>query len=330
MATEFTCFSFLPAELRIIIWKLCLPTRVTEIDAWTFNSLHCAPWKSQNTFMLNSMPPVIMSVCREARQVALKEGCYLCFRNKDSKNNAILTNACRPPCAWVTPATGILCLDFAIRYKHDVKMLVSFHDDLVKKFRAASISVWFIGKWDGVSDFLSMLSWNLPDELETRKEWLVNMMSIVIKVPKVLAIELGLFGMNADEPIKLVDASDHEAIEKYYRLSLKVLAAGEKPRWYFYVILEQTKRLQRWSEDVKNWWVAAKFLKDRELNKDVPDDLWEGLGKKPDMGTVRRVDFRHHPVNHKLPWVKEKLESMPILRPTIMFRLCLLDCAQEG
>ncbi|KAK3363793.1 hypothetical protein B0T25DRAFT_562775 [Lasiosphaeria hispida] len=84
-ATRFHLFSKLPAELRLMIWTEALPSRFISADRTRsaiagllgggtvhhneeFMSFHC----SGGICARNTRPPVIATVCREARQVALK------------------------------------------------------------------------------------------------------------------------------------------------------------------------------------------------------------------------------------------------------------------
>lgn len=77
---HFDFFSQLPAELRLLIWRLCLPNRVVELDyPWgqsvNFDPL-LPPCRSTRTTDLNRQAPVITRVCRESRLVAFETGGY--------------------------------------------------------------------------------------------------------------------------------------------------------------------------------------------------------------------------------------------------------------
>lgn len=72
----FTCFLRLPKELRLAIWRECLPHRVVEldyhIDDFTWEQTRCK--NSWNVTTVNKAPPKITRVCRESRAVAHEHG----------------------------------------------------------------------------------------------------------------------------------------------------------------------------------------------------------------------------------------------------------------
>lgn len=337
MATEFTYFPLLLAELRIMIWNFCLPIRVVELEYDILRRWgHLDPyfWSSNK---INSTPPGIMSVCHEARQIALEEGSYL-YRDPNSESQVISTRSPRPSCGWVTPKTGILHLDWdftadVFGYNHPDGRPTAFDllVDLAKKFRAAAVRDMIIYPFGCEPDFQGLLHDNHLEKFDARKEWLVSLPQIPICAPKSVVIESGLFGRHGDEPIQLIDAFDHETIEKYYRLWLEASKTYKTSRSPFKEILLQddfNKQVQRWSDNVKTYWVAGKYITDKALNKEVPEGLFVGSENQPvDFGQA--ADFRQ-PLGEDLPWVKEKLESMPVFRPMVMFRFCHLNWPDEG
>lgn len=72
---EFHLFLELPYEIRAIIWELCLPHRVQEIEVprndirWPYESC-----RQVSAYMANRRPPAISRVCRESRAVAMQSG----------------------------------------------------------------------------------------------------------------------------------------------------------------------------------------------------------------------------------------------------------------
>ncbi|KAL3703665.1 hypothetical protein TMatcc_010854, partial [Talaromyces marneffei ATCC 18224] len=81
--TTFHFFPKLPIELRLQIWRLCLPQRVYEKDnpfyPIVFRLLDDdgpSPCLLHQTTEANRRPPVITRVCRESRIVAQENGGY--------------------------------------------------------------------------------------------------------------------------------------------------------------------------------------------------------------------------------------------------------------
>ncbi|KAL2872400.1 2EXR domain-containing protein [Aspergillus lucknowensis] len=78
-STTFHLFPRLPIEIRLMIWRECLPNRVMEVDQqldellWDEDdSPPCTVnWKISTT---NIAPPLITLVCRESRAVAFESG----------------------------------------------------------------------------------------------------------------------------------------------------------------------------------------------------------------------------------------------------------------
>ncbi|KAI1270421.1 hypothetical protein F5Y18DRAFT_12824 [Xylariaceae sp. FL1019] len=70
-AKVFTKFASLPPELRIEIWRLCLPRRVIQLHDIQYllpPTMTCRPPKAMPN------PPLISRVCRESRAIALQNG----------------------------------------------------------------------------------------------------------------------------------------------------------------------------------------------------------------------------------------------------------------
>ncbi|KAG8624200.1 hypothetical protein KVT40_009176 [Elsinoe batatas] len=72
----FSLFSRLPKEIRLQIWRHCLPYRVIELDKPDENDL-CfdEPFAGDRTITrMNALPPCLTRVCAEARGVAFETG----------------------------------------------------------------------------------------------------------------------------------------------------------------------------------------------------------------------------------------------------------------
>ncbi|KAI0148826.1 hypothetical protein GGR57DRAFT_230423 [Xylariaceae sp. FL1272] len=69
-ADTFTKFGSLPPELRIEIWRLCLPHRIIEMHDIRSRRTASACWPPRAV----RTPPLISRVCRESRTIALQNG----------------------------------------------------------------------------------------------------------------------------------------------------------------------------------------------------------------------------------------------------------------
>jgi len=79
---EFHLFPRLPLEIREVIWQLCLPHRVCELDYIQANVLYDGidePWPCElsETTTINSRPPIVTRICRGSRAVAFRKGGFL-------------------------------------------------------------------------------------------------------------------------------------------------------------------------------------------------------------------------------------------------------------
>lgn len=74
----FPQFRHLPPEIRLEIWRQCLPNRVVELDNPNPDIIRLNKededysCRSSHTALMNRRPPVISRVCRESRMVALE------------------------------------------------------------------------------------------------------------------------------------------------------------------------------------------------------------------------------------------------------------------
>ncbi|KAJ5907162.1 uncharacterized protein N7473_004078 [Penicillium subrubescens] len=70
---NFHLFPRLPKELRLHIWRLCLPHRVTELDNPTSEGLwdeNHPIYKLRHTSIVNGSSPIIARVIHESRGIA--------------------------------------------------------------------------------------------------------------------------------------------------------------------------------------------------------------------------------------------------------------------
>lgn len=83
------------------------------------------------------------------------------------------------------------------------------------------------------------------------------------------------------------------------------------------------RQIRCWSNDLEILWIANKYYYEQH---DDPLGIWEGIEDIFSRLEALTNGLREERLDKGHPWVKEKLKSMPILRPMIMFRLCPLQC----
>lgn len=68
----FPLFPRFPLDIRWMIWEFCLPHRVVELDACSWDTDTDTTCEFTTTSTTNCAPPTISRVCREAREVVLR------------------------------------------------------------------------------------------------------------------------------------------------------------------------------------------------------------------------------------------------------------------
>jgi hypothetical protein len=112
-ASHFHPFPRLPLELRRIVWGLCRPHRIVDLD-YTLSpeDLLTACRGVQRTSTLNSKPPIISRVCRESREVALQGMEAPVFEDTvpSSENHVCIRHN-----YWFNSSTDLIHLNVSIR-----------------------------------------------------------------------------------------------------------------------------------------------------------------------------------------------------------------------
>jgi hypothetical protein len=340
MTTQFTCFPRLPAELRLAIWKLCLPQRVIELDSPN-NLGFDTPCELQHTSHLNLRPPVITHVCHEARQVALENGRAVAD-DTDANNDGRLpfwsdSNALGH--TWWNPGNAVVHLNWFLPSKYHTRPPLPF---FLRKAAQAGGGASIVSNL--VHDFDDDIEKVRPSEevlclLEKgRKSYMVCLKMISLHVTDEEAARSGLFGRLVEERVQLVDPFDEETIRKFHNLWSHGPPEDAAPAEFFDLALSKKERfhdrIKQWGDNVEKVWVATKWLqlKRRSANAGKSDEIWLNIGEEgggsPSTMFINlwRFNISQCAPNKDHPWVKSVLDSIPEFRPMIMFRLCRQEC----
>nr|OQO24050.1 hypothetical protein B0A51_05020 [Rachicladosporium sp. CCFEE 5018] len=239
-------FARLPLELREQIWRYCLPHRICEIDvpeaAFVFGVEEetPAPCELYQTTNDNGLPPVIWSVCREARRIAQETGQVANFAVR------------RPVDArWSsTTAVGSHWEDTERDSPHmnwNVIYSASFQSHGLPLRALAWDALHLSGRASLTYQFLSSCPRPYPGEInplyaeppslmsvdeqteyrqaerraklaDTRalrhlQDWRVIMRTVVVHQNLRTAAATGSFGLLGDAPVQILDAADTEHVE---------------------------------------------------------------------------------------------------------------------
>ncbi|KAJ5921149.1 hypothetical protein N7466_009475 [Penicillium verhagenii] len=223
---SFYLFPRLPTELRLEIWRLCLPCRVWETDLPTDEGIYSDepdadgsyPCKVFSTAKLNGLPPVITRVCQEARYVAEESG------------GIPTTDTYRDiPCeaTFVSTTTGDIADEFWVDTKRD-----SAHLNWTPRYEAiyqnssgsalASIA-WcsrlVVGHPSIMADWVSSI-WSEEEETFDFFEqipclWVI-MRVVIIHASFREAAQTGFFGLLGDASVQIVSLIDEEKANAMY------------------------------------------------------------------------------------------------------------------
>lgn len=253
IAHSFPRFKELPPELRLAIWRECLPWRVYEVDEPHARSIFDAypslespdevPCTLACTSYMNARPPVITRVCQESRKFAFKQGALVVEDSslvleaaRWSANNLI-----RGP-VWRDKQRDIVHLNWHSLYKSAFRMsgdsegqplryldFLLGNSTLSGSFTAAYLQpqVSWTGPaiWWGPSSL--PVSYRTPDGdplpfvevLSHRPEWLLVMRSVVVHATLRDGAASGLFGLLGDAPVQIVDMADVAKMDAFYALA---------------------------------------------------------------------------------------------------------------
>ncbi|KAI1758819.1 hypothetical protein GGR53DRAFT_199051 [Hypoxylon sp. FL1150] len=221
----FHFFPMLPPELRLSVWRNCLPDqKVVELqrplDTGTYIYQERKPCKLLLTTCKNSCPPAISRVCRESRAVAFGRGSVLGHDpdGADKHLGEYLDSAVRDP--WFDAARDVVHMNyenaFRLDYRPDANNPLRYLAKLAARTTSnqASFNVGFLLRPTSVfSQFTNLL--------RMRSSWLVVVYVVVVHMdPEAAAAKAtGLFGLLCDAPVQIVDLRDEERLNAFKALA---------------------------------------------------------------------------------------------------------------
>jgi hypothetical protein len=233
----FHFFPRLPIELREEIWRYCLPHRVSEMDYpidWmvygSSDPKDKLPCSLRWTSICNARPPLLATVCRESRRVALRSGNWSSVLEEESGD--------RPPEAdwqaanlviddyWQDPSRDSAQLNWTTYYEAELYCPTDGHplNSLVWEAKlvngSASIMLGYMSDYMIEREPFDTMTWVLQSLPEDRREeqqdlaalrllleWLVVVRVVVIHLDFTQAARTGLFGLLGDKFVQVVDAT---------------------------------------------------------------------------------------------------------------------------
>lgn len=228
--TTFDLFPKLPTELRLQIWRLCLPQRVFEKDLphdlvvfYLSDYDSPSPCSLHQTTKANSRPPVITRVCHESRTVAQENGGYYERLPLSRPTERLWFSQTSLTKAWLDRIPDSIHLNWTPEYDADFpnegSPLQSLVQYAARASRGGSLSLGYFKSFRVSAE-------ELMDSLMQLPSWMIVMRVIVIHADFATGASSGLFGLLGDAPVQLVDVSAEVKIKDYFDMAEKCEQKG--------------------------------------------------------------------------------------------------------
>lgn len=286
----FHLFPRLPAELRLAIWRLCLPHGVFELDVPTPLGVYDDrygrdgpyPCQLSRTAHVNGLPPVITRVCHESRAIALETGNPPNFY-KDLPDEAdwgsITTKGCDD--FWLDLARDSVNLNWTPGYEPiycssigSSLRYLAWHAPQFIGGPSMDIE-WFYPIYDDFNPKSERI-----EILKRLPSWTVVMRVVVMHASFRAGAKSGLFGLLGDACVQIVPMSDQARVNAFLDLA------------------EECERKQHVT-----------------ISQDLPRDSAESYKQELRDCIVKMFGSE---------------ELVPRMYPAIMFRLCTFWCNHSG
>ncbi|KAE8371384.1 hypothetical protein BDV26DRAFT_286839 [Aspergillus bertholletiae] len=344
----------LPPELRLIIWKLCLPYRVAQEDAYhllldgadSHQACH-----TKRTTRLNAQPPVIAFVNSESRQIALKEGCMLEPTNSNSGIESFWVQPRRDILhfnwtRWIYTAWGYSDLDspmFAFLYRaHELGIQPSIVAEVIWSFnldvlfngagstdspnifeRRTGPVIYEKGYYNRLGeDDVEQISWftescRALQEHHSRLDIAIGAVSL--HITKEVALMSGLFGLLGDAPVQMIDIDDTARLREFEALLRKHALEKEPAAQTLFELFTSS----RFRAAVEEWKEQAEWMIFTSIWQIERRDIFDQFGVSPESAWIPYlldpegdIWMSDYSPNKEHPW----------LRPWIMVQYCTNEC----
>jgi hypothetical protein len=225
--TTFSKFPDLPAELRRSIWLYCLPDRVEEFDVaygkvFYYDHRHpdqTPPCTLADTTYLNTRPPLITRVCREARGIAFKTGTFEEYEYVETAETwhaspgdfklvgKIWRSKSPPKLVHLNWHPQPLVQEYRARYLDDNDPLLCLEHVVSIRNNCGSLMKRYVQRMIAASRF---------EIFNRQPQWLIVMHFVVIHAPARAIARSGLFGLLGDAPIQIVETANADTLEAMY------------------------------------------------------------------------------------------------------------------
>ena len=216
-ACIFHLFPLLPTELRLAIWRECLPRRVSELDcplpAEVYNWTEPVPCDLRHTSFANRCRPMIALVCREARAVVFETGFPIVETDNFPVPDECDWTGFNQLEQWIDPTRDLSHLNFCTGYEVQYYIKGNPLFDLIWQaswvHRGGSLRLPLF-KYCDTSDL---------QLLQKRPSWVIVMRVLVVHASRRVGAASGLFGLLGDAPVQVVDVTDQARVTALFDLA---------------------------------------------------------------------------------------------------------------
>ncbi|KAF7714878.1 Uncharacterized protein PECH_007879 [Penicillium ucsense] len=213
----FHLFPQLPAELRLAIWRECLPRRVSELDCplpdEVYDWIEPVPCDLTHTSLANRCRPMIALVCREARAVVFETGLPIIETDDFLVPDECDWTGFNELEQWIDPTRDLSHLNYCPGYEYQYCVDGNPLFDLVWQaswvHRGGSLRLPLFKYYD-TSDL---------QLLQRRPSWVVVMRVLVVHASRRVGASSGLFGLLGDAPVQVVDVNDQARVTALFDLA---------------------------------------------------------------------------------------------------------------
>lgn len=359
MATEFSLFSFLPWELRRMIWLECTESRVVELEVppemyLSGHSITCVSWTAHQ----NTRPPVVSRVCHESRQAVLSQ-CARALDDQETRERADSYITTQSP--WFHPGKDIVTFSsLKCIYPYDLEIdgETSYFIAYAKQAKDVVIPARLIYPLRHLrlpmeqGEFRSIIPRVVADQLAPLKSFMVCLKTIEVHMPPEEFLKSTLSGRTGDSLVHIVDVFDMAQIEQILG-EVENACPQEKDVLSAFALLRDSEKLHEevgiWQEEARKNWLCQMYgctHSDDQRAYDEANGIPERnpecfVGPPGEDFSVEKLSreqfielYRQKPprfdkfgFDMEDPWVQWAKDQVPTFRPVIMFRLCVGNCA---
>ncbi|KAB5540307.1 hypothetical protein GE09DRAFT_1136713 [Coniochaeta sp. 2T2.1] len=332
---SFPQFAEFPPEIRQMIWRLCRPARIIEMEipepgkAYPESgaAFHC---EMSHTSRMNRNAPIITRVCHEARNIAEPPGrrTLIDRHNHSSFDFASCLQDFMEPPSWIDARQDIVLFREPDYPEHlddsDVDSGGEAFQEGMRRWEEA-VEVWRRLaeniRPQGVATMLYRSACLDMFKDQSRGPSDVTLLVCVKVVPlhasHRAALDSGLFGRLGDAPVVVIEADKREEVlpdQAFWQ------DHGSKPDDAPAEFFAEYCRRETWAEEAQEKLLVWALYRDwYHRHRGLGGDRRTRYAVMPGDNTPGELNWEHQ-------WVKRALEDQPKMRPAIMFRLCMMEC----